>query len=186
MSSHSKMLAVTQQDSIERLNSECFCISLDTAALRQVLESEIGQPGLFDGSVWTTGKDGIAALLSAEITARTSRDPGARYSELCTEFGKFFADRIDALAKLTLKQVVQTELAGEAMTSVIVNASGNHAPIGGIKVSAESGWFAARPSGTEDIYKIYAESFRDDAHLHHLLAEAQCIVDAEIEPKESS
>ncbi|MBC7481201.1 MAG: alpha-D-glucose phosphate-specific phosphoglucomutase, partial [Rhizobacter sp.] len=148
-----------------------------------------------DGSVWTTDKDGIAAaLLSAEITARTSRDPGARYSELCTEFGEFFADRIDApantaqkqaLAKLTPKQIVQTELAGEPITSVIDQASGNHAAIGGIKVSAKSGWFAARPSGTEDIYKIYAESFQGDAHLRRLLAEAQRIVDAAIEPKES-
>jgi phosphoglucomutase len=147
-----------------------------------------------DGSVWTTDKDGIAAaLLSAEITARSGRDPGARYSELCTEFGEFFADRIDApantaqkqaLAKLTPKQIVQTELAGEAITSVIDKAPGNHAPIGGIKVSAKSGWFAARPSGTEDIYKIYAESFRDDAHLRRLLAEAQRIVDTALNPKE--
>ncbi|ABM39769.1 phosphoglucomutase (alpha-D-glucose-1,6-bisphosphate-dependent) [Polaromonas naphthalenivorans] len=149
-----------------------------------------------DGRVWTTDKDGIAAaLLSAEITARSGRDPGARYSELCTEFGEFFADRIDApantaqkqaLARLTPKQIVQTELAGEPITSVIDQAPGNHAAIGGIKVSAKSGWFAARPSGTEDIYKIYAESFQGDAHLRRLLAEAQRIVDAAIEPKESS
>ena len=147
-----------------------------------------------DGSVWTTDKDGIAAaLLSAEITARSGRDRGARYSELCTELGEFFADRIDApantaqkqaLAKLTPKQIVQTELAGEPITSVIDKAPGNHAPIGGIKVSAKSGWFAARPSGTEDIYKIYAESFRDDAHLRRLLAEAQRIVDTALDPKE--
>jgi phosphoglucomutase len=153
-----------------------------------------------DGSVWTTDKDGIAAaLLSAEITARSGRDPGARYGELCTEFGEFFADRIDApantaqkqaLAKLTPKQIaktqVTTELAGEPITSVIDQAPGNHAAIGGIKVNTKSGWFAARPSGTEDIYKIYAESLRDDAHLHLLLAEAQRIVDAAIEPTESS
>ncbi|WP_029524216.1 phosphoglucomutase (alpha-D-glucose-1,6-bisphosphate-dependent) [Polaromonas glacialis] len=149
-----------------------------------------------DGRVWTTDKDGIAAaLLSAEITARSGRDPGARYSELCTEFGEFFADRIDApantaqkqaLGRLTPKQIVQTELAGEPITSVIDQAPGNHAAIGGIKVSAKSGWFAARPSGTEDIYKIYAESFQGDAHLRRLLAEAQRIVDAAIEPKESS
>ena len=152
-----------------------------------------------DGSVWTTDKDGIAAaLLSAEITAKTGRDPGARYSELCTEFGEFFADRMDApattaqkqaLAKLTPKQVaknqVTTELAGEPITSVIDQAPGNQAPIGGIKVSTKSGWFAARPSGTEDIYKIYAESFRSEAHLQLLLAEAQRIVDAAIESKES-
>ena len=149
-----------------------------------------------DGHVWTTDKDGIAAaLLSAEITAGTSRDPGARYSELCTEFGEFFADRIDApankaqkqaLANLTPAQIVQTELAGEAITSVIDKAPGNDAPIGGIKVSTKSGWFAARPSGTEDIYKIYAESFQGDAHLRRLLAEAQRIVYAALEPKESS
>ncbi|MDI1252507.1 phosphoglucomutase (alpha-D-glucose-1,6-bisphosphate-dependent) [Thermomonas sp.] len=149
-----------------------------------------------DGSVWTTDKDGIAAaLLSAEITARTDRDPGARYSELCTEFGEFFADRIDApanaaqkqsLAQMTPRQIVQTELAGEPITSVIDKAPGNNAPIGGIKVSTKNGWFAARPSGTEAIYKIYAESFQSDAHLRLLLAEAQHIVDAAIEPKERS
>jgi phosphoglucomutase len=149
-----------------------------------------------DGSVWTTDKDGIAAaLLSAEITAKTGRDPGAQYRELCTEFGEFFADRIDApantaqkqaLAKLTPKQIVQTELAGEPITSVIDRAPGNQAPIGGIKVSAKSGWFAARPSGTEDIYKIYAESFLGDAHLRLLLAEAQRIVDTALDPKEST
>ncbi len=149
-----------------------------------------------DGSVWTTDKDGIAAaLLSAEITARTGRDPGVRYSELCTEFGEFFGDRIDApanttqkqaLAKLTPNQISQTELAGEPITSVIDKAPGNQAPIGGIKVSAKSGWFAARPSGTEDIYKIYAESFQGNAHLRLLLAEAQRIVDTAIDPKEST
>ena len=145
-----------------------------------------------DGSVWTTDKDGIAAaLLSAEIKAKTGRDPGVRYSELCTEFGEFFADRIDApadtaqkqaLAKLTPKQIVQTELAGEPITSVIDKAPANGALIGGIKVSAKSGWFAARPSGTENIYKIYAESFQGDAHLRLIFAEAQRIVDAAIEP----
>ena len=149
-----------------------------------------------DGSVWTTDKDGIAAaLLSAEITARTGRDPGVRYRELCTEFGEFFGDRIDApanttqkqaLAKLTPNQILQTELAGEPITSVIDKAPGNQAPIGGIKVSAKSGWFAARPSGTEDIYKIYAESFQGDAHLRLLLAEAQRIVDTALDPKEST
>ncbi|MFS8138102.1 MAG: hypothetical protein ACMG50_08265 [Thermomonas sp.] len=141
-----------------------------------------------DGQGWTTDKDGIAAaLLSAEITARTGRDPGVLYRELCTEFGEFVSDRIDApanqaqkqaLAKLTPAQITSTELAGEPITRVIDKAPGNDAPIGGIKVSAKSGWFAARPSGTEDIYKIYAESFRDDAHLRRLLAEAQRLVDA--------
>ena len=147
-----------------------------------------------DGHVWTTDKDGIAAaLLSAEITACTGRDPGVLYRELCTEFGEFFADRIDApatpaqkqaLAKLTPAQITTTELAGEPITSVIDKAPGNEGPIGGIKVSTKRGWFAARPSGTEDIYKIYAESFRDDAHLRRLLAEAQRTVDAALKPKE--
>ena len=147
-----------------------------------------------DGHVWTTDKDGIsAALLSAEITACTRRDPGVRYRELCTEFGEVFADRIDApattaqkqlLAKLTQAQITATELAGEPITGVIDKAPGTGAAIGGIKVSAKSGWFAARPSGTEDIYKLYAESFRDDAHLRRLLAEAQRIVDSALNPKE--
>ena len=148
-----------------------------------------------DGQKWTTDKDGIAAaLLSAEITARTGRDPGALYNALCAEFGEFLADRIDApatpaqkqaLAKLAPTQIVQSELAGEPITGVIDKAPGNDAPIGGIKVSVKSGWFAARPSGTEDIYKIYAESFRDDTHLRRLLADAQRIVDTALEPKES-
>ncbi len=147
-----------------------------------------------DGHVWTTDKDGIAAaLLAAEITACTGRDPGVLYRELCAEFGELFSDRIDApatqaqkqaLAKLTPKQITSTELAGEPITSVIDKAPANGAPIGGIKVSAKSGWFAARPSGTEDIYKIYAESFRDNAHLRRLLAEAQHIVDTALDFKE--
>ena len=149
-----------------------------------------------DGHVWTTDKDGIAAsLLSAEITACTGRDPGLLYGQLCAEFGEFFADRIDApasqaqkqaLAGLTPRQITATDLAGEPITSVIDRAPGNDAPVGGIKVSAKSGWFAARPSGTEDIYKIYAESYRDDAHLRCLLAEAQRIVDAALDSKGSS
>ena len=147
-----------------------------------------------DGAVWTTDKDGIAtALLSAEIMASAGRDPGILYRELCTEFGEFFADRIDApatqaqkqaLARLTPAQITTTELAGEPITGVIDKAPANGAPIGGIKVSAKSGWFAARPSGTEDIYKIYAESFRDDDHLCCLLSEAQRIVDTALNPKE--
>ncbi len=186
---------------------------------RKLFEAPVGfkwfAPGLFDGSlgfggeesagasflrrngsVWTTDKDGIAAaLLSAEITACTKRDPSVLYRALCTEFGEVFADRVDApatqaqkqaLAKLRPKQIEQTELAGEPITSVIDKAPGNNAPIGGIKVSTKNGWFAARPSGTEDIYKIYAESFQGDAHLRLLLAEAQRIVDTAIEPKEST
>lgn len=140
-----------------------------------------------DGSVWTTDKDGIvAALLAAEITARSGRDPGLLYRELVSELGEPFADRVEApataaqkalLSKLAPAQVLTSELAGEPILSVLDHAPGNQAPIGGIKVTTASGWFAARPSGTEDIYKIYAESFRDQAHLHSLLQEAQAIVD---------
>ena len=141
-----------------------------------------------DGSVWTTDKDGIVpALLSAEITARTGRDPGKQYQALTQELGTSFADRIDApatpaqknkLAKLDRQQVKITELAGEPIEQILTQAPGNNAPIGGVKVTSRSGWFAARPSGTENIYKIYAESFHDDAHLRRLISEAQTIVDA--------
>ena len=141
-----------------------------------------------DGSVWTTDKDGIVpALLSAEITARKGRDPSALYRDLCNEFGEAFADRVEAkanpaqkqaLARLTPQQITQTELAGESIDTVLDKAPANDAPIGGIKVLAHSGWFAARPSGTENIYKIYAESVRDEAHLRRILEEAQSIVDA--------
>lgn len=140
------------------------------------------------GNVWTTDKDGIAsALLSAEITARTGRDPGMLYGELARELGGSVADRFEApttvdqkrkLASLSPQQVRTTELAGEPVMSVQSHAPGNDAPIGGIKIVAESGWFAARPSGTEDIYKIYAESFRGEDHLRNILLEAQVIVDA--------
>ena len=141
-----------------------------------------------DGSVWTTDKDGIVpALLSAEITARNSRDPGECYRGLCNEFGEAFADRVEApasaadkqkLAKLSPHQLQTTSLAGEKIQSVLDRAPGNDAPIGGIKVITQSGWFAARPSGTEDIYKIYAESFMSELHLQAILVEAQKIVDA--------
>jgi phosphoglucomutase len=140
-----------------------------------------------DGTVWTTDKDGIApALLSAEITARTGRDPGVLYRELTAELGEPTADRVEApatpeqkqrLAKLSPQQVAITELAGEPILRVLDRAPANDAPIGGIKVIAASGWFAARPSGTENIYKIYAESFRGAEHLRALLREAQDIVD---------
>ena len=143
-----------------------------------------------DGSVWTTDKDGMtAALLSAEIIARTGRDPGALYVDLANEFGNPVADRVEApataaqkkqLAALSPRQLRSTELAGERIESVLSQAPGNGAPIGGIKVSAASGWFAARPSGTEDIYKIYAESFSGPEHLQRILQEAQTIVDAAI------
>jgi phosphoglucomutase len=141
-----------------------------------------------DGRVWTTDKDGIVpALLSAEITAHTGRDPGAHYQALTQELGATFADRIDApaapaqkakLGKLNRQQVRITELAGEPIDQILTEAPGNNAPIGGVKVTSRGGWFAARPSGTEDIYKIYAESFHDEAHLRRLIREAQTIVDA--------
>jgi phosphoglucomutase len=141
-----------------------------------------------DGSVWTTDKDGIiAALLSAEITARTGRDPGALYVELTNELGNPIADRVQVkatakqkqqLAALTPREVNVTELAGDKIDGIIDLAPGDDAPIGGIKVRAKSDWFAARPSGTEDIYKIYAESFRGQDKLRQILSEAQATVDA--------
>jgi phosphoglucomutase len=141
-----------------------------------------------DGSVWTTDKDGMApALLSAEITARTGKDPGQAYQILTQELGAVFTNRQDApanaaqkqkLGKLDRQQVKITELAGDPIDQILTTAPGNGAAIGGVKVGSRGGWFAARPSGTEDIYKIYAESFHDEAHLSRLIAEAQRIVDA--------
>jgi phosphoglucomutase len=141
-----------------------------------------------NGEVWTTDKDGIiATLLAAEITATCNRDPGELYDELSSELGEAVYDRIEAaatpaqkelLGKLSPTQVSQKELAGEKISSIITNAPGNGAPIGGLKVSTENGWFAARPSGTEDIYKIYAESFKGKDHLQRIQEEAQSIVDA--------
>src|SRR6202158_4501422 len=162
-------------------------------------------PGLIDGSVcfggeesagesflrrnstvWTTDKDGpIMDLLAAEITARTGKDPGLHYRELTAEFGSPLYTRIDApaspdqkrkLQKLSADSVKETELAGEPIVAKLTKALGNHAPIGGVKVVAKSGWFAARPSGTENIYKIYAESFKSESHLHAILSEAQEMV----------
>jgi len=140
-----------------------------------------------DGTVWTTDKDGIvAALLAAEITARAGRDPGEIYGELTRELGEPLSDRIEApatpeqkqrLSALSPQQVRCTQLAGEPVQRILSRAPGNDAPIGGVKVIAEGGWFAARPSGTEDIYKIYAESFRGEDHLRRIVAEAQAIVD---------
>jgi phosphoglucomutase len=140
-----------------------------------------------DGTAWTTDKDGIVpALLSAELMARSGRDPGELYRDLVRDLGEPTADRVEAsatasqkaaLAKLSPTQVRSTELAGEKIENVLDRAPGNNAPIGGIKVTASSGWFAARPSGTEDIYKIYAESFRGKQHLGDILREAQAIVD---------
>jgi phosphoglucomutase len=141
-----------------------------------------------DGSVWTTDKDGlIPALLAAEITAKLGRDPGQLYGDLTRDFGEPVYDRVEApatpeqktaLAKLSAAQVKVTELAGEKIEGLLTDAPGNGAPIGGLKVVTKSGWFAARPSGTEAIYKIYAESFRGDEHLRRLLKEAQSLVDA--------
>jgi phosphoglucomutase len=143
-----------------------------------------------DGTVWTTDKDGIVpALLAAEITARTGHDPGTRYRDLTREFGDPAADRVEApanalqrrrLAQLAPAQIHITELAGERIDRVLDRAPGNDAPIGGIKVICPSGWFAARPSGTEDVYKIYAESFRGERELSRILVDAQAIVDAAI------
>jgi phosphoglucomutase len=143
-----------------------------------------------DGTAWTTDKDGMMpALLAAEITARCGRDPAQLYAELVKELGEPVADRIEApatpaqkkqLAALTPADISASELAGEAITAVLDRAPGNGAAIGGIKVSTENGWFAARPSGTEDIYKIYAESFKGDEHLQRILKEAQAIVDRAI------
>ncbi len=141
-----------------------------------------------DGTVWTTDKDGpVMALLAAEITARTGRDPGEHYAEMTKEFGAPRYTRIDApatpaqkakLAKLAPAAVRAATLAGEPITAKLTEAPGNGAPIGGLKVVAKSGWFAARPSGTENIYKIYAESFRDEQHLGVIVAQAQEIVNA--------
>ncbi len=139
-----------------------------------------------DGTVWTTDKDGlIMDLLAAEITALSGNDPGEHYRELTAEFGTSYYTRIDApatpeqkakLQKLSPDAVKESNLAGEPITAKLTKAPGNHAPIGGLKVVAESGWFAARPSGTENIYKIYAESFKNQAHLHAIVKEAKEMV----------
>ncbi|MCB9294787.1 MAG: alpha-D-glucose phosphate-specific phosphoglucomutase [Lewinellaceae bacterium] len=140
-----------------------------------------------DGQAWSTDKDGIiAALLAGEITARTGKDPGEIYREFTREFGEPAYGRIDApataaqkakLKKLSPDQVASSELAGEKIEAILTEAPGNGAPIGGLKAVTANGWFAARPSGTEDIYKIYAESFKGEAHLRQLQAEAQELVD---------
>jgi phosphoglucomutase len=176
---------------------------------RQLWEVPVGfkwfVPGLFDGSccfggeesagasflrrdatVWTTDKDGpIMDLLSAEITAKTGKDPGEHYRELTAEFGTSYYTRIDSpatpeqkarLLELSPEAIKESSLAGEPIIAKLTRAPGNNAPIGGLKVAAASGWFAARPSGTEDIYKIYAESFQDQSHLNAILAEAEGIV----------
>src|SRR5438445_1600699 len=139
-----------------------------------------------NGSAWTTDKDGpIMDLLAAEITARTGKDPGEDYRELTAEFGTPFYTRLDApatpeqkarLQRLSPEAIKESALAGEPITAKLTHAPGNNAPIGGLKVMAANGWFAARPSGTENIYKIYAESFQDQAHLNAIVSEAQEIV----------
>ncbi len=139
-----------------------------------------------DGTTWTTDKDGIiACLLAAELTARSGRDPGEAYRELEDRFGAPAYKRIDApatpdqkaiLAKLSPEQVSATELAGESVTGILTTAPGNGASIGGLKVTTEHGWFAARPSGTENVYKIYAESFLSEEHLVRIIEEAQAVV----------
>ena len=144
-----------------------------------------------DGRVWTTDKDGmVPALLSAEMTARMGRDPGEIYQELTREFGAPAYDRVEApaspdqkklLEKLSPEQVKSTELAGEKIQQKLTRAPGNNAAIGGLKVVAESGWFAARPSGTENIYKIYAESFQGREHLRRIIDEAQAMVSETLE-----
>jgi phosphoglucomutase len=147
-----------------------------------------------DGSVWTTDKDGpIMDLLAAEITARTGKDPGEHYRELTAEFGTPFSTRIDApaslaqkakLQKLSPENVKASYLAGDRIIATLTNAPGNNAPIGGLKVVTAHGWFAARPSGTEEIYKIYAESFQGETHLNSIVNEAQEIVDRALDSPE--
>jgi phosphoglucomutase len=149
----------------------------------------------FDGSVWTTDKDGLVPnLLAAEITARTGKDPGEHYQELTAEFGTPYYTRIDSpatpeqkakLQKLSPEVVTTETLAGEPIKAKLTAAPGDGAPIGGLKVVTANGWFAARPSGTENIYKIYAESFKDQRHLDAILSEAQEIVSDALESVDS-
>jgi phosphoglucomutase len=148
----------------------------------------------FDGSVWTTDKDGIIlALLAAEITATTGKDPGEHYAEITAAYGAPIYTRVDQAAtpaekaklkQLSPAQVKSSSLAGEPIRAILTKAPSNGAAIGGLKVVAENGWFAARPSGTENVYKVYAESFRGEAHLAQILAEARAIVQAALaEPR---
>jgi phosphoglucomutase len=143
-----------------------------------------------NGTVWTTDKDGlILGLVAAEMTAVTGKDPGQLYADLTAKYGAPVYQRIDAaatkeqkakLGKLSPSQVTAKTLAGEPITAILTEAPGNHAPIGGLKVTTENGWFAARPSGTEDVYKIYAESFNGEEHLKQIQTEAQALVNAAI------
>ncbi|HLI77792.1 MAG TPA: hypothetical protein VKV02_12670, partial [Acidobacteriaceae bacterium] len=141
-----------------------------------------------NGGVWSTDKDGlICGLLAAEMTASTGKDPGQLYGELTAKYGSPVYQRIDAacskedkakLAKLSPSQVSAKELAGDAITAILTEAPGNGAAIGGLKVTTGNGWFAARPSGTEDVYKIYAESFKGEEHLKRIQEEAKGLVTA--------
>ncbi|HET8962838.1 MAG TPA: hypothetical protein VFM99_03020, partial [Chitinophagales bacterium] len=141
-----------------------------------------------NGKVWTTDKDGfIPALLSAEIMAKMQKDPGDIYKELTDEFGKSFYDRVEAksspaqkekIKNLSESQITHKALAGETIQKIVTTAPGNNASIGGVQVITKNGWFAARPSGTEDIYKIYAESFLSEEHMNTIINEAQTIVNA--------
>ena len=141
-----------------------------------------------DRTAWSTDKDGIiAALLSAEITARTQKDPGQIYADLCRVYGEPVYERIDApanaaqraaLGRLSAKEIPVSELAGEKIEAILTTAPGDGNPIGGVKVVTKNGWFAARPSGTEDVYKIYAESFCGAQHLTQIQEEAQKVVGA--------
>jgi phosphoglucomutase len=148
----------------------------------------------FDGSVWTTDKDGIIlALLAAEITARTGKDPGQHYQEITAAHGDPVYTRIDQpatpmekakLKQLSPSQVKSASLAGEPIRAILTKAPSNGAAIGGLKVVTDNGWFAARPSGTENVYKVYAESFNGQAHLALIVAEARSIVQAALaEPR---
>ncbi|MDB5805470.1 MAG: alpha-D-glucose phosphate-specific phosphoglucomutase [Betaproteobacteria bacterium] len=168
-----------------------FAAGLEDGSLAFGCEESAGASfARMDGSVWTTDKDGITAcLLSAEIAARSGMDPGALYRKLANEFGDPLFERVEApanrsqkaaLEKLSPQQVQTPTLAGEKIQAVLTRAPGNDAAIGGLKVTAENGWFAARPSGTEDIYKIYAESYRSREHLKQILEEAQAIVTAAV------
>jgi phosphoglucomutase len=140
-----------------------------------------------DGTVWTTDKDGIImGLLAAEMTAVMGRDPGELYRQLTRELGEPVYQRLDApatpeqkrlMAQLSPQQVTATKLEGEKITGMLTTAPGDDAPIGGLKVTTANGWFAARPSGTEDVYKIYAESFQGEDHLQRLLNDAQALID---------
>ncbi|WP_339880767.1 phosphoglucomutase (alpha-D-glucose-1,6-bisphosphate-dependent) [uncultured Algoriphagus sp.] len=160
---------------------------LDTSLCFGGEESAGASFSRLDGNVWTTDKDGfVPALLSAEITGKLGRDPGIQYNELIKDFGEPFYDRIEAKATAEQKEklsnispdiIKQKELAGEKIDAILTKAPGNNAQIGGVKVIAENGWFAARPSGTEDIYKIYAESFLSKDHLTRIIEEGENIVD---------